>query len=201
VTSYVKDLQGKGGGTFLDGALNNGFLKAPNNNKMKFALMWATQDWVDIHPAKRGWHGTYRACPKSKGQDTEVRSIHDPQPSVKGGAAPKELMIFDGCMDDTVVQNAFAYLAKTYFTQPNYYRVPTTLPNGTKAQCAFFSFYQPEVLGGGDMKRYSTLMNDFRKAADAVGECLVGAHSLLLSPFPTPFSFLCSFLYSFLHCR
>jgi hypothetical protein len=168
---YVKDLQGKGGGTFLDGALENGFLKAPNNDKMKFALMWATQDWVDIHPAKRGWHGTYRACPKSKEEVTEVRSIHEPQPSAKASPA-RELLIFDGCMDDTVARNAFAHVAKTYFTQPNYYRVPTTLPNGTKAQCAFFSFYQPEILAGGDAKRYSALMDDFRKAAESVGECL-----------------------------
>ena len=31
--------QGKEGGPFLDGALNKGFLKAPNRNKMKFAIM------------------------------------------------------------------------------------------------------------------------------------------------------------------
>ena len=66
VTPFIKtDLQGAGGGPFLDGALNLGFLQAPNRQKMKFALMWANQDWVDIHPAKRGWHGTYRARPKA----------------------------------------------------------------------------------------------------------------------------------------
>ena len=35
----VPDLQGAGGGPFLDGALNDGFLKAPNREQMKFALM------------------------------------------------------------------------------------------------------------------------------------------------------------------
>ena len=42
----IDDLQGKDGGVFLGGAINDGFLKAPNNNKMKFAIMWANQDWV-----------------------------------------------------------------------------------------------------------------------------------------------------------
>ena len=37
------DSQGPGGGTFLSGALEKGFLKAANRNKMKFALMWANQ--------------------------------------------------------------------------------------------------------------------------------------------------------------
>jgi len=32
------------GKPFLEGALNNGFLKAPNNERMKFFLMWANHD-------------------------------------------------------------------------------------------------------------------------------------------------------------
>ena len=56
----IPDLQGPEGGTFLAGALENGFLKAKNRHKMQFALMWANQDWVDVHPAKRGWNGCYR---------------------------------------------------------------------------------------------------------------------------------------------
>ena len=38
-THIVPDLQGAGGAPFLGGALNDGFLKASNNEKMKFALM------------------------------------------------------------------------------------------------------------------------------------------------------------------
>ena len=41
-------------GFFLDGALDRGFLAAPNRDRMKFALMWANHDWTDIHPARRG---------------------------------------------------------------------------------------------------------------------------------------------------
>ncbi len=41
-------------GPFLNGALDRGFLKAGNVDRMQFALMWANHDWLDIHPAKRG---------------------------------------------------------------------------------------------------------------------------------------------------
>ena len=40
-------------GPYLNGALEKGFLKAENNSKLKFSLMWANHDWVDIHPALR----------------------------------------------------------------------------------------------------------------------------------------------------
>lgn len=40
-------------GPFLQGALNEGFLKAPNNYQLRFSLMWANHDWLDIHPYKR----------------------------------------------------------------------------------------------------------------------------------------------------
>jgi len=39
-------------GPFLQRALEEGYLKAPNEGKVKFALMWANHDWVDIHPQK-----------------------------------------------------------------------------------------------------------------------------------------------------
>lgn len=39
--------------TFLGRALEQGFLGAPNNDRLKFALMWADQDWWDLYPQKR----------------------------------------------------------------------------------------------------------------------------------------------------
>jgi hypothetical protein len=42
-------------GPFLQRGLDEGFLGATNNARLKFALMWANHDWVDIHPARR--HG------------------------------------------------------------------------------------------------------------------------------------------------
>jgi hypothetical protein len=40
-------------GPFLQRGLEEGFLKAPNASRMKFALMWANHDWKDIHPIKQ----------------------------------------------------------------------------------------------------------------------------------------------------
>jgi hypothetical protein len=37
-------------GPFLEKGLENGFMKVQNNNKVKFALMWANHDWVDLFP-------------------------------------------------------------------------------------------------------------------------------------------------------
>jgi len=39
-------------GPFLIRALEEGFLRAPNNDRLRFAIHWANHDWVDIHPAK-----------------------------------------------------------------------------------------------------------------------------------------------------
>ena len=41
-------------GPFLNKCLDEGFLKAKNVGKVKFALMWANHDWNDIHPYTRG---------------------------------------------------------------------------------------------------------------------------------------------------
>lgn len=40
-------------GPFLNKCLDEGFLGAKNNDRLKFALMWANHDWVEIHPATR----------------------------------------------------------------------------------------------------------------------------------------------------
>ena len=37
-------------GPFLNRCLDEGFLKAKNVDKIKFAFMWANHDWTDIHP-------------------------------------------------------------------------------------------------------------------------------------------------------
>lgn len=41
-------------GPFLNRCLDEGFLKAKNVGKIKFALMWANHDWTDIQPYTRG---------------------------------------------------------------------------------------------------------------------------------------------------
>lgn len=41
-------------GPFLNRCIDEGFLKAENCKKIKFSLMWANHDWMDIHPYIRG---------------------------------------------------------------------------------------------------------------------------------------------------
>ncbi|GBF72945.1 hypothetical protein PA598K_01224 [Paenibacillus sp. 598K] len=40
-------------GPYLQRALEDGFLQASNVDRLKFALMWANHDWLDIHPLSR----------------------------------------------------------------------------------------------------------------------------------------------------
>lgn len=50
ITSFMFDWYYYSDGDFLERALHDGFLKAPNRERLKFALMWANHDWMDIQP-------------------------------------------------------------------------------------------------------------------------------------------------------
>lgn len=54
VDSFIFDWYWYNDGPFLSGALERGFLRAANNHRLGFALMWANHDWVDIFPATAG---------------------------------------------------------------------------------------------------------------------------------------------------
>ena len=54
VDSFIFDWYWYNDGPFLNGALERGFLRAANNHRLRFALMWANHDWVDIFPARTG---------------------------------------------------------------------------------------------------------------------------------------------------
>ena len=53
ITHFIFDWYWYNDGPFLNRALEQGFLHAANNDRLKFTLMWANHDWVDIHPQKR----------------------------------------------------------------------------------------------------------------------------------------------------
>jgi hypothetical protein len=53
LTAFIFDWYWHEEGPYLQRALEEGFLKAQNNNRLKFSLMWANHDWVEIHPATR----------------------------------------------------------------------------------------------------------------------------------------------------
>ena len=63
IDNFIFDWYWYEDGPYLQRCLEEGFLKAPNCDKLHFALMWANHDWVDIHPAQRssGKHETVLA--------------------------------------------------------------------------------------------------------------------------------------------
>lgn len=54
VDAFIFDWYHYEDGPFLERALDRGFLGAANNRRLKFALMWANHDWIDIHPYRKG---------------------------------------------------------------------------------------------------------------------------------------------------
>jgi hypothetical protein len=52
VNAFIFDWYWYNDGPFLERGLEEGFLNAPNNQRLKFALMWANHDWIDIPPVR-----------------------------------------------------------------------------------------------------------------------------------------------------
>jgi hypothetical protein len=52
LTHFLFDWYWYDGAPFLNRALERGFLKAANNQRLRFALMWANHDWLELFPAK-----------------------------------------------------------------------------------------------------------------------------------------------------
>ncbi|MCL5995787.1 MAG: glycoside hydrolase family 99-like domain-containing protein, partial [Chloroflexi bacterium] len=51
ITSFIYDWYWYEDGPFLHDGLERGFFGAANNRRLKFAIMWANHDWINIHPA------------------------------------------------------------------------------------------------------------------------------------------------------
>jgi hypothetical protein len=54
IDAFIFDWYYYDDGPFLEGGLEEGFMKAPNSHKIKFGLMWANHDWVNIFPIRIG---------------------------------------------------------------------------------------------------------------------------------------------------
>lgn len=54
ISAFIFDWYYYNDGPFLEATVDRGFLEATNNNRIKFAFMWANHDWTDIHPYHRG---------------------------------------------------------------------------------------------------------------------------------------------------
>ncbi len=58
--SFIFDWYWYENAPFLNRALEQGYLRASNREQLKFALMWANHDWIDIMPLKRSERATPR---------------------------------------------------------------------------------------------------------------------------------------------
>ena len=54
IDAFIFDWYYYNDGPFLDRPIDQGFLKAKNNARLKFAFMWANHDWLEIQPYRRG---------------------------------------------------------------------------------------------------------------------------------------------------
>ena len=54
IDAFIFDWYYYNDGIFLERGLEEGFMKAANNNLMKFSLMWANHDYIDIFPYTAG---------------------------------------------------------------------------------------------------------------------------------------------------
>ena len=50
IDAFIFDWYYYDDGPFLEKCLEEGYLKAENNHRVKFSLMWANHNWIDIHP-------------------------------------------------------------------------------------------------------------------------------------------------------
>ena len=54
IDAFIFDWYHYDDGPFLDRPLDQGFFGASNNDRLRFALMWANHDWLEIQPYRRG---------------------------------------------------------------------------------------------------------------------------------------------------
>lgn len=54
IDAFIFDWYYYDDGPFLQDTIDKGYLGAPNRERLKFALMWANHDWLDIHPVRKG---------------------------------------------------------------------------------------------------------------------------------------------------
>lgn len=93
VNVFIYDWYWYDGRPFLEGCLNDGFLKAKNNDKMKFYLMWAN------HDANHLWS----------------KDVSD--------TAAGQTVIWKGAVGRQDFENAVHHVINDYFSRPNYYKI------------------------------------------------------------------------------
>jgi hypothetical protein len=93
IDAFIFDWYWYDDGPFLQRALDEGFLAAPNCDRLKFALMWANHDWIDIHPA------------------------------ALNGVGDRARLLYPGAVKHTTVEAAADHVVARYFQHPSYWLV------------------------------------------------------------------------------
>ncbi len=95
IDSFIFDWYWYNDGPFLQRALDEGFLNAPNNDRLKFSIMWANHDWTDIHPAK--------IC--------------------SGNVEESANLLYPGAVTPETFEKLIQHCVDTYFKHPSYKRM------------------------------------------------------------------------------
>jgi len=94
IDTFIFDWYWYNDGPFLQRGLDEGFLNVPNNDRLKFAIMWANHDWLDIHPMK--------ACDDALGNAT---------------------LLYPGTITPETFEEIIDHCIKNYFRHPSYWLV------------------------------------------------------------------------------
>ena len=95
IDAFIFDWYYYNDGLFLERAVEEGFFNARNNDRIRFALMWANHDWLNIHPVSLADH----------------QSIEGPELLYPGAITPETWDL----MTD--------YIIEKYFKHPSYWRL------------------------------------------------------------------------------
>ncbi|MBE2238955.1 MAG: glycoside hydrolase family 99-like domain-containing protein [Caldilineaceae bacterium] len=93
IDAFIFDWYWYDDGPFLERALDEGFLGATNNARIKFALMWANHDWTDIHPA------------------------------ALNGVGSRARLLYPGRVSPATVDTVADYVIQRYFSHPSYWKI------------------------------------------------------------------------------
>jgi len=95
IDAFIFDWYYYNDGLFLERAIEEGFFGAKNNHRIRFGLMWANHDWVNIHPVSY---------------------------TVRQSTAGPELL-YPGTIDAETWERMTGYVIETYFKHPSYWLI------------------------------------------------------------------------------
>ena len=95
IDAFIFDWYYYNDGLFLERGIEEGFFGAKNNKRIKFGLMWANHDWINIHPADAA----------------TLLSEEGPE------------LLYPGTITPETWERMTDYIIKTYFKHPSYWLV------------------------------------------------------------------------------